>query len=312
MTKLRELHDRFGQSPWLHDRGQLGLTGMGMTGWLAQGIRGVTSSDLQAPAERAARWSSLLRPAYEDSAAGDGFVSVGIPPEFGRDRDAMVEAAHEWYRRIGQQNLMVEIPATPEGVAAVRQLIGEGRSVNATLIASLGRYEEVIDAYLAGLESIEGSLSRCHSVASFALSPVDAEVDRRLATIGSDAALSLRGQGALAQAKVAYRMFEERFFGARWQALTRRGAKVQRLVWSWTTVEDPAYPDLWYVENLVGPNTVTALSPSTIAALDDHGTLARTVDRRLDTAEATLRRLARAGVELGDVGRVVERDAMSA
>jgi transaldolase len=197
-------------------------------------------------------------------------------------------------------------------VSAVRRLTGEGHSVNAILIAGLDRYEQVIDAYLAGLESVDGSLSRCHSVASFALRPVDAEVDRRLAGIGSDPALRLRGHAALAQAKVAYRMFEERFFGARWQGLASRGAKVQRLVWSWTTVEGPDHPDLWYVENLVGPNTVSALADTTIAALEDHGAPTRSVDRGLDTAEVTLDRLARVGIDVAEVGRVVERDVVAA
>jgi transaldolase len=243
MRKLLELHDRFGQSPWLGDRGQVRLGGMSLARWLRYGIRGLTSnsaitpdvslglsadnhpraaidsglsigSGYQRELERAAYSSLLLRPVYEVSAASDGFVSVGIPPRFARDSEAMLGATRELCRRIAQPNLMVEVPATSAGVSALRRLISEGRSVNATLIASLARYEQVIEAYLAGLESFEGGLSRSHSVASFLLSPVDTEVNRRLEAIGTHSALSLRGKVALAQAKVAYRMFEERFFGA--------------------------------------------------------------------------------------------------
>jgi transaldolase len=273
--------------------------------------RSVESIYAQVLVERLARSSFLFRPVFEESGASDGFVSIGIAPRYARDSEALVQAATELYQRVPEPNLMVEIPATSEGISAARRLVSEGRSVNVTLIVTLARYGQVIDAYLAGLESLSGNLSRCHCVASLAIGLVDAEVDRRLEAIGTASALSLVGTVALAQAKVAYRMFEERFFGARWQALVTRGAKVQRPLWSWTAVENPAYPKLWYVENLIGPNTVTALSESTIAALEDHGVLARSVDRGLDEAEATLHRLAQMGVDLEEVGRAVEHDALS-
>jgi transaldolase len=322
MRKLRELHDRFGQSPWLDARGPDCLTRSSLESWLGRGVRGVTSSaavmshaiegsadqvnEVASPDDGGSMeslyWSFLaaqlasplgvLRSVYKQSDASDGFLSVGLPFRLADDIDTTVAGVNQLYQRTAKSNLIVEIPATSRGIPVARQLISEGRSVNMTLIASLARYEQVIDAYLSGLETQLGDLSRCRSFASFSLSAVDWEVDRRLAAIGSPSALGLRGKVAVAQAKVAYRLFEERFFGARWQALVTRGAKVQRPLWSWTTVVDNAlYPDLRYAENLVGPNTVSALSETTIAALEDHGTLARTVDQGLDDAEAVLHRL---------------------
>jgi transaldolase len=223
MRKLVELHDRFGQSPWLDAGGHDGVVGTGLAGWLGDGVRGVTSNAAfgldaisglwngeyligpltdrgrsvesiygQALVERLARSSFLLRPVFEESGASDGFVSVGIAPRFARDSEALVRAASELYQRVPEPNLMVEIPATSEGISAVRRLVSEGRSVNVTLIVTLARYRQVIDAYLAGLESLGGNLSRCHCVASLAIGPVDAEVDRRLEGIGTASALSLR------------------------------------------------------------------------------------------------------------------------
>ena len=221
MSKLEELHDRFGQSPWLDVRGRDILTRSSLEGWLANGVRGVTSNaalmshaiarlaqqvnelaslDGGAPVEsmywsflgsQLASSSTALRPLYERSEGRDGFVSVGLPPRLAYDIDATVEAVNRLYQRTGQPNLMVEIPATAQGISAARRLFSEGRSVNMTLVASLARYEQVIDAYLSGLEAQVGDLSRCHSFASFSLSPVDWEVDRRLAAIGSPSALRL-------------------------------------------------------------------------------------------------------------------------
>ena len=153
----------------------------------------------------------------------------------------------------------MKIPATAEGIPAVRQMISEGRSINITLIFSLERYAEVIEAYLAGLEAYDGDLAPVHSVASFFVSRVDTEVDRRLNAIGTPEALALRGRAAVAQAKLAYQLFRERFSGERWQRLTTRGARVQRPLWASTSTKNPEYPDTLYVSDLIAPDTVNTM-----------------------------------------------------
>ena len=182
------------------------------------------------------------------------------------------------HERISKPNLMVKIPATPEGVPAVQELIAEGRSINVTLLFGLERYEQIIDAYLAGLEACTGDLSRIHSVASFFLSRVDSEVDRHLDRIGSAEALELRGRAALAQANAAYHLFRLRFSGPRWEALAARGARVQRPLWASTSTKNPAYPDTMYVDQLIAPDTVTTLTEATIAAFEDHGTVESSIE----------------------------------
>jgi transaldolase len=188
-------------------------------------------------------------------------------------------------------------------------MIAEGRSINVTLIFSLARYAEVIEAYLAGLEALArrgGDLASVHSVASFFVSRVDTEVDRRLDAVGSGDALALRGRAAVAQAKLAYRLFRDRFSGPRWERLAARGAHPQRPLWASTSTKNPAYPDTLYVDGLIGPDTVNTLPETTIAAFEDHGTVARTIDRRVDDAGAVLDALAEVGVDLDDVGRALE------
>ena len=222
-----------------------------------------------------------------------------------------VEAARWLHQRIDQPNLLVKIPATAEGIPAIRQMISEGRSINITLIFSLHRYEEVIEAYLSGLEAYGGDLSRVHSVASFFVSRVDTEVDKRLEAIGSQEALALRGQAAVAQAKVAYRLFRTRFSGSRWEALASRGATLQRPLWASTSTKNPAYPDLLYVENLMGPDSINTLPEATIEALLDHGTITCTVDQGLDEAEATLARIGELGIDLDDVSQTLETQGVA-
>jgi transaldolase len=194
-------------------------------------------------------------------------------------------------------------------VPAIEAMIAEGRSINITLIFSLARYAEVIEAYLSGLETLAqrgGDLASVHSVASFFVSRVDTEVDRRLDVIGTGDALGLRGRAAVAQAKLAYRLFRDQFSGSRWEALAARGAQVQRPLWASTSTKNPAYPDTLYVDSLIGPDTVNTLPESTIAAFEDHGTLARTIDSGVGDAEAVMRALAEVGVDMDDVGRTLE------
>jgi transaldolase len=193
-------------------------------------------------------------------------------------------------------------------------LIAEGRSINITLIFSLARYEQIIEAYLSGLESLVergGDPSRGHSVASFFVSRVDTEVDRRLENAGTSEAVALRGTAAVAQAKLAYRLFRERFSGERWQRLARLGARPQRPLWASTSTKNPAYPDTRYVDELIGPDTVNTLPETTIAAFTDHGTLARTIDTGVDQAADVMRRLAAAGVDMDDVGSALEDEGVA-
>ena len=340
MTKLQRLYDEQGQSPWLDNLTRVYLRDGTLRRLVADGIRGVTANptifakaiegsdayDEQFAALIAqgrpvldAYWDlvvddigdalGVLRPTFDASAGTDGFVSVEVAPELARDTDATIAAARQLHRRIDQPNLFVKIPATGEGVPAVQAMIAEGRSINITLIFSLARYAEVIDAYLAGLETLAeggGDLASVHSVASFFVSRVDTEVDRRLDAIGTSDALALRGQAAVAQAKLAYRLFGDRFTGDRWERLAARGAQVQRPLWASTSTKNPSYPDTLYVDSLIGPDTVNTLPEATIAAFEDHGTIARTIDSGVAHAEAVMDRLAEVGVDMDDVGRTLE------
>ena len=347
MTRLQQLFEEQGQSPWLDNLKRGYLTGGDLERLVGDGIRGVTSNptifqkaiagsadyDDQFKACAAQfdgrekrgiddiYWTMvvddieaalrILRPVYDGSDGGDGFVSVEVAPDLARDTDGTIASARQLHERIAEPNLMVKIPATAEGVPAIRQMISEGRSINVTLIFSLDRYDEVIEAYLSGLEACEGDVSRVASVASFFVSRVDTEVDRRLDAIGSDEALALRGKAAVAQAKLAYQLFRERFSGERWEALAARGARVQRPLWASTSTKNPAYPDTLYVDNLIGPDTINTLPDATIAAFEDHGTVACTVDQDVDEARSVLDRLGALGVDLDDVSRVLEEEGVA-
>lgn len=326
-----------GQSPWLDNLTRGHLKRGELERLVAAGIRGVTSNptifskaitgstdydeQFQALVEAGvtptdAYWTmvvedvrgalSILRPIHDDSAGGDGFVSVELAPALAHDSDASIAAARRLHEHIDAPNLFVKIPATPAGVPAIQQMISEGRNINITLIFSLGRYDEVIEAYLSGLEAHGGDLRSVHSVASFFVSRVDTEVDRRLEVIGTPDALSLRGKAAVAQAKVAYQLFRRRFSGPRWDPLARRGARLQRPLWASTSTKNPDYPDTIYVDRLIGSDTINTLPEATIAAFEDHGTVAATIDHQADEAEKLLERLEAVGVSMTDVGRVLE------
>jgi transaldolase len=343
MTRLRQLHDRYGQSPWLDNLTRGDVTGGRLCHLTAQGIRGVTSNptiiqkaisgsadyDGQLAALTAAGrdaeasyWSlvtsdltgalAVLRPTYDRSGSRDGFVSVELAPALAHDTQASVQAARALHQRIPEPNLLVKIPATAEGVPAVHTATAEGLSINVTLVFGLDRYAQVIEAYLQGLEACDGDLSRVHGVASFFVSRVDTLVDRRLEAIGTPAALALRGTAAVAQAKLAYRLFQDRFSGPRWRALAARGARPQRPLWASTSTKNPAYPDTLYVDGLIGPDTVTTLPEATIAAFEDHGTLAATLTHGVQDAQATLDRLAAVGIDLPQVAQVLEAEGVAA
>jgi transaldolase len=346
MTKLQRLYDEQGQSPWLDNLTRVYLRDGTLGRLVADGIRGVTANPTilaraiegsdaydqqfatliaQGRTVEDAYWElvvddivdglGVLRPTFDASGGSDGFVSIEVAPELARDTNATIAAARHLHQRIARPNLFVKIPATAEGVPAIQAMTAEGRSINVTLIFSLARYAEVIDAYLAGLETLArsgGDLASVHSVASFFVSRVDTEVDRRLDAIGTGEALALRGRAAVAQAKLAYRLFRNRFTGDRWERLAARGARPQRPLWASTSTKNPSYPDTLYVDGLIGLDTVNTLPETTIAAFEDHGTLARTIDRGVDDAGAVLRALGEVGVDMDDVGRVLEDQGVAA
>ncbi len=232
---------------------------------------------------------AILRPVYDSSGGEDGYVSVEVAPSLARDTEGTIAAARELHERIDEPNLYVKIPGTAEGIPAIRQMIAEGRSINVTLIFSLERYEDVMEAYLSGLEAGTGDLTKVSSVASFFISRVDTEVDRRLDEIGTPEALALRGRAAVAQAQVAYDLFLQTFSGPRWDALAERGARVQRPLWASTSTKNEAYPDTLYIDSLIGPDTVNTVPDGTLVAFEDHGTVARTIDADAGAAKGSPR-----------------------
>lgn len=345
MTRLQQLFTDQGQSPWLDNLTRGHLRSGELARLVEDGIRGVTANprifekaitdssdyddDFGAVSRRGgveeAYWElviadveaalRLFRPLYEDSGGEDGFVSLELDPGLAHDTEGSVTAAHDLHRRIDEPNLLIKIPGTAEGISAVRRMVADGRSSNITLLFSLERYAEVIEAYLSGLEAVAdrgGDLSRIHSVASFFLSRVDTEVDRRLDAFGTGTAQALRGRAAVAQAKLAYRLFCQRFSGPRWERLADLGGRVQRPLWASTSTKNPAYPDLLYVDSLIGPRTVSTMPDATVAAFQDYGALTRTVGTGVEAAEQTVHELSRLGVDLAEVPRDLEAQGVDA
>jgi transaldolase len=345
MNRLHRLYTEFGQSPWLDNLRRDDLTSGHLAELVASGVRGVTANPTiiaRAMAGSAAYDTELaglassgvsvedaywrlviediraaldvLRPVHDDSGGTDGFVSLELDPRLATDAAGSAAAATDLHARIAAPNLFVKIPATAAGVEAITRATSAGQNINVTLIFSLERYAEVIEAYLSGLEAYAaagGDLARVHGVASFFISRIDAEVDRQLAAIGGKCA-ELRGSAAIAQARLAYAQFRTAFSGARWDALARAGAHVQRPLWASTSTKDPSYPDTKYVDALIGPDTVNTMPEPTMAAFADHGTLQRTVERDPAGAAAALGRLAAAGIDLAAVAQRLEDQAVSA
>jgi len=345
MTRLHRMYEEQGQSPWLDNLTRPYLRDGTLTRYVANGIRGVTANptifaraiegsdaydrqfgELIADGSYIdeAYWRlvtddvldalAVLRPTFDASAGTDGFVSIEVAPELARNTDGTVSAARDLHRRIDRPNLFVKIPATAEGIPAVRAMTAEGRNINITLIFSLARYAEVIEAYLSGLETFAatgGPLSSVHSVASFFVSRVDTEVDRRLDAIDTDSARLLRSKAAIAQARLAYRLFCDRFAGERWDRLAGGGAHVQRPLWASTSTKNPVLPDTFYVDSLIGPGTVNTLPEATIAAFEDHGTVAKTVDTDVEGADRLMDRLAVVGIDMDDVGATLETEGLA-
>jgi transaldolase len=243
----------------------------------------------------------VFRGVYDATGGADGFVSIEVSPGAAHDAEGTVQEAHRLWRTVDRPNVMIKVPGTPAGCVALRRLIADGLNVNVTLLFSCAAYANVIDAYLEGLEQRAAAgtpLERVASVASFFVSRVDTEVDKRLEAIGTPAALLLRGAAAVANARLAYDLFRQRFAGARWEALAARGARVQRPLWASTGTKNPAYSDVKYVEALIGPHTVNTLPPATLDAFRDHGRVARTVDVGIDAARESLAAIEALGISL--------------
>jgi transaldolase len=331
----------FGQSPWYDNLTRGLITSGGLDRLIADdGIRGVTSNptifekamasgegydEQLADLHRAGHaiadiyWELVLddirhaadhlRPTFDALDGRDGFVSVEVSPELANQTAATIEQAH-WLRdRAARPNVLVKIPATAAGIPAIEESLAAGLSINITLIFSLARYAEVIEAYFRGLERLSaagGDVSKVASVASFFVSRVDTETDRRLPE-----GHPLRGKVAVANAKLAYRLFRQRFAGERWVALESQGARLQRPLWASTSTKNPAYSDTLYVDELVGRDTVNTLAQASIDALHDHGDpQPDTILRDVEGAQQVIDDLASAGIDYDDLTATLEREGV--
>jgi transaldolase len=275
-------------------------------------IRTVTTDDVRNACD-------VLRPQWESSDGVDGRVSIEVDPRLARDEKKTVDQAIELWKIVDRPNLLIKIPAMKEGLPAITSVLAEGISVNVTLIFSVERHRAVMDAYLAGLEQAKQAghdISKIHSVASFFVSRVDTEIDKRLEKIasdsGKDTALALRGQAGVANARLAYAAYEEVFVGgARFEALKADGARVQRPLWASTGVKNPDYSDTLYVTELVAPNTVNTMPEKTMDAVADHGVITGdTVTGRAAESQEMFDKLTAIGIDLPDVFRVLEDEGV--
>ncbi len=342
MSNLQKVFSDEGQSPWLDNIRRGWITGGQLEEWVRRGVRGLTSNPsifqkaIQGSADydeefrqavdagldvESSYWKlvtsdieaalAILRPVYDESDGLDGYVSVEVDPGLARDTPGTEAAARDLHEAINEPNVYIKIPATAEGLSPIRTMISEKRSVNVTLIFSLDRYAEVMEAYIAGLEAAPGDLSKVSSVASFFISRLDVEIDRRLDAIGTPEALELRGRAAVASGQLAYEAYRQTFSGPRWEALESRGARRQRPLWASTSTKNPEYPDTLYVDSLIGPDTVNTLPDQTLEAFEDHGTVARTIDADIDGARQVMSQLSAVGVDIDDVTRTLESEGVA-
>lgn len=350
-TRLQRLTEK-GQSPWLDNIRRDFVKSGGLRDLVESGIRGVTanptifakaisagtdydeavrqlerkgasSGDIREAlmVEDVCMAADVLRPIYDETNGGDGYVSIEVSPELAYDTRGTVEEARRLWAEIDCPNTFVKVPATDEGVPAIQQLLSEGININITLIFSIDYYEQVMDAYLAALEKLDADgkpLDRISSVASFFVSRVDTEVDRRLDKLieseqdeaRREQLKSLKGRAAIANAKIAYEHFQQKFSGERFRVLEAKGARVQRPLWASTSTKNPAYRDVMYVEELIGPDTVNTMPPGTIDAFLDHGRVERTLDRDLDEVHWTIEKLEAFGIYMKDVTDKLQEDGV--
>jgi transaldolase len=253
----------------------------------------------------------LLRKVWDGGQGQDGWVSIEVDPNLASDTQGTIDEAQRLHELVDKPNCFVKIPATKEGLPAIEEMIARGRPINVTLIFSLQRYVEVVEAYLRGLERLVesgGDPGPVASVASFFVSRVDTEADRRLEEAG--APKELQGKLAIANAKLAYQRYKELFSGERWDKLHAKGARAQRCLWASTSAKNPAYRDVVYVEELIGPETVNTMPEETIEAFQDHGEVALTLERDVDEAKRVFEQVAEAGVDYDDVVATLEREGV--
>jgi len=253
----------------------------------------------------------LLRRVWDGGGGQDGYVSIEVDPNLAYDTEGTIAEAQRLHELVDRPNCFVKIPATKDGLPAIEEMIARGRNINVTLIFSLQRYAEVVEAYLRGLERLVesgGDPSKVASVASFFVSRVDTEADRRLDEIGAPD--DLKGKLAVANAKLAYQRYKELFSGPRWDALAEKGARSQRCLWASTSTKNPAYSDVLYVDELIGPETVNTMPEETIVAFQDHGEVALTLEQDLDGARRVFERIAEAGVDYDDVVTTLEQEGV--
>ena len=341
-TTLHQLFANEGQSPWLDNLRRSWIHNGELQEWLDKGVLGITSNPsifqkaIEGSEDYTEQFSQLLsegktvedaywglvvtdiedalkltRPIYDSSDRLDGYVSVEVDPGLARDQAGTEEAARGLWDTIDEPNVYIKIPATAEGVPAIENMIAESRSVNVTLLFSVERYQAVMESYIKGLERVEGDLSAISSVASFFISRVDVEIDKRLDAIGTPEALALKGKAGVANGKFAYAAFQSTFSGDRWDALVERGAQVQRPLWASTGTKDPSYSDVLYVDSLIGPNTVNTIPDNTLANFLDHGTVARTIDADVEDAKATLSALNDLGIDMREVANQLEDEGVA-
>ncbi|WEG10220.1 transaldolase [Microbacterium horticulturae] len=256
----------------------------------------------------------IFRPVYDATAGRDGRVSIEVSPELAHDTQATIDQAAQLWNTVDRPNAYIKIPATKAGLSAITETIAAGISVNVTLIFSLARYAEVIDAYLTGLEKAKAAghdLSQIHSVASFFVSRVDTEVDKRLASIDTDASAALKSKAGIANARLAYELYEKEFSSDRAKALVDAGANTQRPLWASTGVKDPSLPDTLYVTELTAPGTVNTMPEKTLEAVFDHGVIGGdAVTGAYADAHAVIDGLASVGIDFDDVTQVLEDEGV--
>jgi transaldolase len=338
--RLRRMQE-LGQAPWVDELSREDIQNGGLQRMIDEGIVGITSnpaifqkaiagSDLydeqlgelargeDDPKEmfwRIARTDirdacEIFTPVYERTGGEDGYVSLEVQPDIAYDSDATIEEAMRLHEMIDRPNLFVKIPATLQGLVAIEEMISRGKSINVTLIFSLERYREVVRAYIRGVKRLVengGDPSGVRSVASFFVSRIDTEADNRLEELGAD---DLKGELAIANAKLAYQIYKQVFGGSRWRSLEARGASRQRLLWASTSTKNPDYPDTIYVDNLVGPETVNTMPKKTIEAVKDHGDIRPTLEEGVEEAKQLLGRLREAGLDYEDVTDSLEQEGI--
>jgi transaldolase len=261
------------------------------------------------------RWAcDVLRPVYDESHGADGRVSLEVDPRLARETEKTIAEARQLWWLVDRPNLFIKIPATAAGLPAITATLAEGISVNVTLIFSLQRYADVIDAYMSGLEQAAANghdISKIASVASFFVSRMDTEVDKRLDKLASEEARAMRGKAAIANARLAYELYEQKLATPRWAALAAKGAKAQRPLWASTSTKDPAFPDTMYVVDLVVKDTVNTMPEATLHATADHGVLrGDTVHGTYDASRQVFADLARLGISYDDVVQVLEDEGV--